>query len=49
MGQFTYIFVDSENKKHTVWIQASSWKVAGDRFYKQHKNVKEVIRAKRQS
>ena len=49
MGQFTFLFIDSKNIKQEVWIQASSWKVAQKIFEAKYKDVKEVIKAKRQS
>jgi len=49
MGQFTFLFLNIENVKQEVWIQASSWKVAQKRFEAKYKNVQEVIKAKRQS
>jgi hypothetical protein len=49
MGQFTFIFVDSKNIKHKVWIQASTWRVAQKRFEEKYTDVKEVISAKKQS
>jgi hypothetical protein len=49
MGQFTFLFIDGKNIKQEVWIQASSWKVAQKRFEAKYQNVKEIIKAKRQS
>jgi hypothetical protein len=49
MGQFTFLFIDSKNIKQEVCIQASSWKVAQKRFEAKYQNVKEVIKAKKQS
>ena len=44
---YRYIFLDEDNIKQDVFIKASTWKIANERFYKKYK-VKEVIRASKQ-
>ena len=49
MGTFLFKYIDSEDKVHKVWIDASSWKIAQERFRENNRDIKEVITAKRHS
>tara|TARA_R110000772_G_scaffold244818_1_gene358234 strand:- start:368 stop:511 length:144 start_codon:yes stop_codon:yes gene_type:complete len=44
MKYYKYKYIDSKNKEHNIYIYASSWKKAQEKFELENKDVKEIIK-----